>query len=183
VIIAEEARERLELEEVVFIPTGQPWMKADKHVTPAHHRLNMVRLATASNPYFRVSFMEVEREGPSYTVDTLEALRCEFGEVVELYFILGVDSLREFHRWKEPEKVLSLASLVVASRSGFDGGVISSFGERFSGVAESMVVLEGVQVEISARDLRCRAASGESLRYRLCDEVARYIVEHGLYAG
>ena len=117
-IVAEEVRSRLELEEVVFVPTGEPWMKAGTPLSSSHHRLNMVRLAVSSNPFFRVSSVEIDRPGPSYTLDTLEALLAEYGEGVEIFFILGVDALTEFHRWKEPERILELAKLAVVSRPG-----------------------------------------------------------------
>ncbi|MFQ5860658.1 MAG: nicotinate-nucleotide adenylyltransferase, partial [Dehalococcoidia bacterium] len=119
-LIAEEARVKLDLEEVVFVPTGEPWMKAGQPLSPGEHRLNMVRLATATNPFFRVSSVELDRPGPSYTVDTLEILRQEMGHEVEFCFLLGLDSLKSFHRWKEPARVLELCTLVAVARPGRD---------------------------------------------------------------
>ena len=102
-IIAEEARVSLQLEEVVFVPAGEPWMKAGQPLSPAHHRFNMVRLAVSSNPFFRVSPIEIDRPGPTYTVDTLRSLVDEYEPGVELFFILGADAFSGFRRWKDPQ--------------------------------------------------------------------------------
>jgi len=102
-IVAEEVRSRLELEEVVFVPTGEPWMKAGTPLSSSHHRLNMVRLAVSSNPFFRVSSVEIDRPGPSYTLDTLEALLAEYGEGVEIFFFPPGGSLGPRRsRWGPP---------------------------------------------------------------------------------
>ncbi|MCZ6535412.1 MAG: nicotinate-nucleotide adenylyltransferase [Chloroflexi bacterium] len=180
-IVAEEVRSRLELEEVVFVPTGEPWMKAGTPLSSSHHRLNMVRLAVSSNPFFRVSSVEIDRPGPSYTLDTLEALLAEYGEGVEIFFILGVDALTEFHRWKEPERILELAKLAVVGRPGFKGGDPSPKGNLVEGASDRIVKLDGTNIEISAGEIRRRVAEGRSIRYRVCDEVADYIMHHGLY--
>lgn len=180
-LIAEEARVRLGLEEVVFIPTGQPWMKAHTPVSPAHDRLTMVRLATASNPFFRVAAMEVDRPGPSYTVDTLAALRTEYGPEAVMFFILGVDSAHEFHRWKEPERILELATLAVVTRPGTEDFNAASLSKLYECAPQRVATMEGVAIDISGRELRRRVAKGESIRYWVCGEVAKYIYDHGLY--
>ena len=180
-IIAEEARVRLDLEEVVFIPTGEPWMKVGTPVSSGHHRLNMARLAIASNPFFRVSSMEVDRPGPSYTVDTLEALGAEYGEEVRFYFILGIDSIREFHRWKEPGRILELANLVTVTRPGYNEFDVASLDALAEGAEQRVEFLDGIAINIGGRELRHSVAEGKSILYRVCDQVARYISEHGLY--
>ena len=180
-VIAEEARVRLGLEEVVFIPTGQPWMKEHTPVSSVHHRLTMVRLATAPNPFFRVAAMEIDRPGPSYTVDTLEILRTEYGQEAEMFFILGVDSVQEFHRWKEPERILELATLAVVTRPGSKEFDAASLSKLYECASQRVVTMDGVAIDISGRELRRRVAEGESIRYRVCDEVAKYIYDHGLY--
>ena len=117
-LIAEEARERLGLGQVLFIPTGQPYLRPGSPVASAAHRLAMTRLGAADNPAFDVSAMEVERPGPTYTLDTLEALARERGEGVELFFVLGVDSARTLPRWHEPAQVLARCTPVVVLRPG-----------------------------------------------------------------
>ena len=177
-IIAEEARVSLGLDEVVFIPAGQPWMKAGRSLTPPRHRLNMVRLATASNPFFRVSSIEIDRSGPTYTVDTIRELGRESVGGHDLYFILGIDSLRGFHRWKEPEAILELCTLVTAPRPGYQD---NDFAPPVNIPPEKLVSLEGPGVEISSTEIRRRVALGLSVRYWVPEEVERYIHQHGLY--
>jgi len=105
-ILAEEARSWLNLAEVLFVPAGQPWLKVDRPISPAEHRLQMLRLALADKPHFKLSTMEIERAGPSYTVDTIAALREQLGSEDELFFILGWDNLAELPQWWEPSHVL-----------------------------------------------------------------------------
>ena len=181
-IVAEEARVQLDLGEVIIIPTGTPWMKAGRSVTSGEHRLNMARLATSSNPFFKVSSMEVDRNGPSYTIDTLEALRKEYGDSVKLFFILGMDSIREFHRWKDPEKILNLANLVIVTRSGHNGFEIGSLNGISQGAGGRVVVIDGIAIDISGSALRKRLIEGQSIRYRVSDAVAEYIRKNGLYS-
>ncbi len=181
-LVAEEARLRLALEEVIFIPTGHPWMKAGQSLSPPHHRLNMVRLAIASNPFFRASSMEIDRQGPTYTVDTLEELRQEASGDADLYFILGIDSLKDFHRWKEPGKILEHCTLVAAPRPGCQGIDLTFLDHILpSSSREAVVVLEGPMVDISGTEIRRRVARGMSVRYQVPEEVVRYIYRYGLY--
>src|SRR5205807_2076384 len=106
-LTAEEALQQFELDEVLFLPTGQPWMKSDRVVSPPEDRYLMVVIATASNPRFSVSRLEIERDGPTYTVDTLRELRAERGDV-QLYFITGADAMLEIFQWKSPDDALEL---------------------------------------------------------------------------
>ena len=105
-LIAETARVALELESVLFLPAGEPWLKSGQPITPAAHRLRMVELAVADNPHFRVSDREIRRSGATYTVDTLRELRDAYPADAEWYFIVGSDVLDQFHRWKEPGCIL-----------------------------------------------------------------------------
>ena len=180
-LIADEARVSLDLEEVLFIPVGNPWMKADMVLSPPHHRLNMVRLAIASNPFFRTSSMEIDRAGPTYTVDTLEELRHETGGEADLFFILGIDSLRELHSWKEPARVLELCTLVAASRPGREELDLEFLDEIAPGASGNVNVLKGPKVEISGTEIRRRARMGLSVRYQVPEDVERYIRRYGLY--
>ena len=187
-LLAEEGREILALDKVLFVPAGQPWLKAGQPLTAAVHRLRMVELATADNPHFEVLRWEVERPGPSYTVDTLERLRAEGGAAVELHFILGLDALAEFPRWKDPERILQLANLAVVPRPGYaaegDGdNIVDGIKSRYPAYADRITILAVASVAISATDLRRRVAIGQSIRYRTPAAVGKYIGEQGLYKG
>lgn len=180
-IIAEEARRCLQLEEVVFIPTGQPWMKAGSPVAPPHHRLNMVRLAIASNPFFRASSIELDRPGPSYTVDTLEQLMEEGRGQDDFYGIVGIDLLKEFHLWKQPARILELCTLVVAPRPGFLGRDLGNLESMSPEASQRVVFLDGPLIGISGTGIRRRVAEGRSVRYHVPEEVEGYIERYGLY--
>jgi len=179
--IAEEARLSLELEEVIFIPTGQPWMKSEIAVASGHHRLNMVRLAIASNPFFRASGIEVDRAGPSYTVDTLEEMKGQDHRDDDLYFILGVDLLEDLHRWKSPARILELCTLVVAPRAGYDDREASQVDSLSPGASSNVVFLDGPALGVSATEIRRRAAMRRSIRYMVPEAVEEYVARYGLY--
>lgn len=179
-IAAERATELLALDEMLFVPAGQPWFKSGEPVTDAEHRLNMVRLAVESNPRFSVSDVEVVRPGPSYTIDTLEELRAHAGEGKKLFLVLGLDALAEMHRWRSPARVFELATVVGVARPGakFDPETLSGI---FPSAAERVIMLDVPMVDVGATELRRRAEQGSSLRYLVPDSVERYIREHGLY--
>jgi len=179
--IAEEARLSLELEEVIFIPTGQPWMKSEIAVASGHHRLNMVRLAIASNPFFRASGIEVDRAGPSYTVDTLEEMKGQDHRDDDLYFILGVDLVEDLHRWKSPARILELCTLVVAPRAGYDDREASQVDSLSPGASSNVVFLDGPALGVSATEIRRRAAMRCSIRYMVPEAVEEYVARYGLY--
>jgi len=180
-LIAEEARVRLSLEKVLFVPAGRPWMKVGRPVSPGFHRLEMVRLAVADNPYFEASALEVERPGPTYTVDTLLQLRDLYGEGADLYFILGVDSLQDFHRWKAPDRVLELCTLVTVARPGYREVNLSHLDAILPGASQRIIVLHGPLIGISGTEIRRRVAWGLSIRYWVPRPVEEYIYRHGLY--
>jgi nicotinate-nucleotide adenylyltransferase len=177
-ILGEVARQELALGRVIFVPAGQPWRKGGRKIAPGADRLQMLRLATAGNPAFEVSILEIERPGPSYTEVTLEALHGE-NPGAELFFILGGDALTDFPRWHDPQHIAELATLAVAER----GDAV------LAGVAE--VVLPGVhvrlcqlrmpRVDINATAIRENVRDGRSIRYLVPDAVAAYIAERGLY--
>jgi nicotinate-nucleotide adenylyltransferase len=180
-ILAEEARTRLQLDRVLFVPAGDPWRKAGQEITPAEHRVGMVRLLLASDPYFEVSTLEVERRGPSYTVDTLEALHREHGPGLELYFILGEDALHDLPNWKEPARIVSLAWLAVAPRVAERGWPRAALEAAVPGLSERVVPLPMPTIDISSTALRERARAGLGLRYLVPLAVEEYIRRHGLY--
>ena len=182
-LIAETARVALDLESVIFLPAGEPWLKSGQRITPATYRLEMVRLAVADNLDFCVSDCEIRRTGATYTVDTLRELRRGFPPDMELYFIVGSDVLDQFHRWKEPEAILELCRLAVIERPGGPVEGIAALRENFSDALDSgaVVAVAGPRVDFSASELRRVLAAGLSTRYQIPDAVAEYIAEHGLY--
>ena len=180
-LISEEAMGRLSLEEIIFVPTGNPWMKEGRPLSPAYHRVNMVRLAISANPFFRCSQVEVDREGYTYTVDTLVQMRNELDAGDEIYFILGSDSLKELGRWKEPARVLELCTPVAVPRPGHGDLDLAFLDDISPSASGKVVVLEGPEVEISGTDIRRRAREGVSVRYHVPDQVHDYIHRYGLY--
>ena len=183
-IIAEEALSRLALDQVLFIPAGQPWLKADQALSTAEHRLKMVQLAIASNPRLGVSRIEVDRSGPTYTVDTLERLREDLGEDVQLYFILGLDALEQFHRWEQPERIIELCQLAIASRPGFQNSrILDEQLGRFPKLGRKVNFVAAPMMDISGSSIRQRAGEGRSIKYRVPEAVERYIDQQGLYSS
>jgi nicotinate-nucleotide adenylyltransferase len=175
-ILAEAAREQLQLDKVMFIPAGDPWRKSDRIVTSAHHRLAMTLLAVQGNPAFEVEDYEVVREGPSYTVETLEILHDHLGADADLYLILGEDALADVPHWHEPERLVELSTLAVANRRGVSMPKLPFDRAR-------VVPIEMPGIDVSSTELRQRAFKGLSLRYQVPDPVLRYVEANGLYKG
>lgn len=178
-VVAEEARARFELERVIFVPNRQPPHKKDYQVTDAEHRYAMCLLATASNPFFEVSREELERPGPSYTVDTLRAFRARLGADAELYFITGADAVLEIMTWREPEAILAEAHVVAVHRPGFDLSRLAAVVGAERAARIRTMPMPGL--EISSTDLRRRVAEGKSIRHLTADAVVDYIYKMGLY--
>ena len=177
-VTAEEARAQFSLDEVLFVPTGRPWMKAHDNVSPAEHRYLMTVIATASNPRFNVSRIEVDREGPTYAVDTLRQLQDEQGAGTELFFITGADAMLEILQWKEPEELFDLARFIAATRPGYDLNTFS----RGSPAHEARVsVMPIPALAISSTDIRARVAEGRPIQYLVPEGVEYYIEKVGLY--
>jgi len=180
-IIAEEARTRLALDRVIFIPAGEPWMKPGHIVSAAGQRAEMVKLAISSNPAFSLSLSEIERPGPTYTVDTLEQLLGELGYDTQLFLLLGWDSVAELPAWKAPYRVSKMATVVAFPRPGFTKPEIAALEKVMPGIAERMVSLDEPYLEISSTGIRKRIADGGSVRYLVPDAVGQYISEYRLY--
>ena len=188
---AEELRESVELDRVLLVPASEPALK-HSGIAPAAHRLEMVRRAAASNPALEVDDLELRRAGPSYTVDTLRALR-ERNPRAELWFLVGADTLPELASWREPTRLFELANFAVATRPGYAAGLrellpralAASFRDTESGLVHAsgneLRAVPFTPLEISASDIRRRAARGESIRYLVPDEVREYIAKHHLY--
>jgi len=178
-VTAEEALYAFALREVVFVPAGQPWQKERSDVADAEHRYLMTVIATASNPHFRVSRTEIDRPGPTFTIETLRRLRAEIGDV-ELYFITGADAILQILTWKDPEDVLGEARFIAATRPGYDLDRLEK--ELPDGFGDRVNVLEIPALAISSTDVRRRVRDGRPVRYLLPEGVARYIEKNGLYA-
>jgi nicotinate-nucleotide adenylyltransferase len=177
-VTAEAALWAFSLDQVVFVPTGQPWMKADQSVSPAEHRYLMTVIATSSNPRFWVSRVDIERAGPTYTVDTLQELRRTVEEDIELFFITGADAMLEILHWKDPEEVLSMAHFIAATRPGYD---IARFEAEAPSSHPNISVLDVPALAISSTDVRRRVHDGEPIRYLVPEGVETYIRKFRLY--
>lgn len=179
--IADAAWDALTLERVILIPAGRPWLKADRSVTDAAHRLAMARLAVGGRRRFEVSSIETDRPGPTYTVDTLAELRRELGDDATLHLILGMDSVRELRRWRQPERLFDLCHIAAVSRPGARDVSPDEFAREFPASVGRLSVVRGPMLDISATDIRRRTAEGASIAELVPPAVERYIVENGLY--
>ena len=177
-LAAEEARVRLGLDEVLFVPAGRPWMKEGEEVSAAHHRMNMAALAVASNPCFSVSSMEVDREGLTYTVDTLEDLNRE-DPSRSLFLIVGADSVAQMDRWKEPERIRELCTIVAVPRPGYDAPNTASEPDE----SDRVIHLEASLTAISATEVRERVSKGLTVGDWVPEAVEAYIYRCGLYGS
>lgn len=178
-VIAEEARARFGLDKVLFVPAGQPPHKADYTVSDPEHRYAMALLGTSTNPAFQVSRIEIERAGPSYSVDTVRQLREMHAPDVEIHLIIGADEALDIPNWHEAESLLNMVRLIVAPRPGSDLAELKSrLPSRFY---TAMQFLPMLPIDISGTELRARIASGKSVRYLVPDSVEVYIRKHGLY--
>jgi nicotinate-nucleotide adenylyltransferase len=172
-VAASEVQALFELDEVVFVPTGQPWQKAGRTVAPAEHRYLMTVVATASNPRFTVSRVDIDRHGPTYTIDTLREMRRARPEA-ELYFITGADALAQILTWKDVDELWDLAHFVGVTRPGH---VLTDKGLP----TEKISLQEVPAMAISSTDCRQRVRQGEPVWYLVPDGVVQYIAKHKLY--
>jgi nicotinate-nucleotide adenylyltransferase len=182
-MVAEEAKVSLNLSEIILVPAGQPLLKPVLTMTPAEHRLQMLRLAMADKPYFKVSTMEIERPGPSYTVDTLAELRSQYGAKDEIFFILGWGSLAQLPQWREPLRIITLCYLVAVPRPGYPHPNLEALEASIPGISQRVVFLEKPSIDISASDIRERAAQGLSINHLVPGPVVDYIKKHKLYSA
>ena len=183
-VIAEEVRTVLHLAEMVFVPAGHPPHKPGRIVTEAQHRLAMLELAIASNPHFTISLVDLERPGPSYTVETLQVLRQQWGAQTAIYFVIGGDSLEDLLAWYDPAGILKqLTALVAVQRPGYEeaAGYRDTLEARLPGIKQRLIMVQAPQLDISATDLRRRVAEGRPIKYQTPEAVERYIIEYGLY--
>ncbi|GAA2653401.1 putative nicotinate-nucleotide adenylyltransferase [Paractinoplanes durhamensis] len=173
-VAASEVAARFDLDEVVFVPTGQPYEKGK--VSPAEDRYLMTVIATASNPRFYVSRADVDRDGPTYTVDTLRDMRAIYGPDAQLYFITGADALNRILGWKDALEMLTMAHFVGVTRPGFE---LSD--DHLPD--DSVTLVEVPAMAISSSACRARVAAGDPVWYLVPDGVVQYINKRGLYRG
>ena len=173
-VAASEVAQSFDLDEVVFVPTGQPWMKSE--VSPSEHRYLMTVIATASNPRFWVSRVDIDRDGPTYTIDTLRDLRKELPDA-DLFFITGADALSDIFTWRDADDLFELAHFVGCTRPGFtmDDSTLSGMPE------DKVTIIEIPALAISSTDCRKRRMRGEPVWYLVPDGVVQYITKYALY--
>ena len=179
--VAEEARAWLDLAEIIFVPAGQPWLKANSPISTAEHRIQMVRLAIADKPYFKLSTVEIDRAGPSYSVDTVAELQGQLGAGDELFFILGWDSLAELPLWREPSRLIQMCRLVAVPRPGYSAPDLKKLEADILGLSQRVILMDKPEIDISATDIRNRVAHGLSISHLVPEPVERYIKQHRLY--
>ncbi len=170
-VAASEVATEFALDEVIFVPTGEPWHKSN--VSPGEHRYLMTVIATASNPRFTVSRVDIDRDGPTYTVDTLRDLHAQYPDD-DLFFISGADAVAQIVQWKDKDKLWELAHFIGVSRPGHELSLSGLSGEHVS-------LLEVPALAISSTDCRSRVARGHPVWYLVPDGVVQYIAKHGLY--
>jgi len=180
-IVAEEARNRLNLDGVLFVPAGEPWLKAGRPISDAEHRVQMVRLAIANKSYFKLSTMEVERPGPSYTVDTIAELRAQLDREDELFFVLGWGNLVELPQWHEPARLIEMCYLVAVPRPDSPHPDLEPLEPLIPGLSRKVIFLDMPEIDISASAIRNRVAQGLPIHHLVPEPVDKYIKEHGLY--
>ena len=173
-VAASEVADFLDLDEVIFVPTGQPWQKDGRVVSEAEDRYLMTVIATASNPRFSVSRVDIDRPGPTYTIDTLNELITVRGADAELFFITGADALEQLMSWRDAEELFKLAHFVGCTRPG----------HRLSGAGlpdEQVSLIEIPALTISSTACRARIRAGEPIWYLVPDGIVQYIAKRGLY--
>lgn len=177
-VAGSEVADLFELDRVIFVPTGQPWQKSDRVVSSTEDRYLMTIVATAPNPRFRVSRVDIDRSGPTYTVDTLQDIKAQFPDA-QLYFITGADALAQIMTWRDWESMLDLAEFVGVTRPGY------KLEESFlpPQAQERVHLVEVPALAISSTDCRRRAASGRPVWYLVPDGVVQYIAKSHLYEG
>ena len=175
-VSSSEVQAWFDLDEVVFVPTGAPWQKSGREVSPAEHRYLMTVIATAANPRFRVSRVDIDRNGPTYTIDTLRDLAAEMPDA-DLYFITGADALGNIFTWRDVGELFELARFVGCTRPGYDmdpAMVADIPSDRVS-------IVEIPALAISSTDCRERTERGEPIWYLVPDGVVQYVAKHRLY--
>ncbi|HOY63636.1 MAG: Nicotinate-nucleotide adenylyltransferase [bacterium ADurb.Bin236] len=179
-LAAEQARCKFKLDRVIFVPTGDPPHKDSDAVAPSEHRYLMTVLATSTNPYFRVSRVEIDRKGPSYSIDTINHFLEKYTTLnPSIYFISGLDAVMEIMTWSRAPEILEKCVVIAATRPGYDTErARECLGER---VFRKIKILKASALAISSTDIRERTAAGQPIKYLLPESVEQYILNHGIY--
>ena len=181
IAVAEEVKDRVNLDEVLFVPAGQPWLKVDVPILPAEHRVQMVRLAIAGKPYFKLNAMEIERAGPSYTVDTIAELRAKLGTEAKLFFILGWDNLAQLPQWRDVSRLITMCHLVAVPRPGYPLPDLKFLEAAIPGLSRNLIVMDKQEIDVGATEIRDRVTQGLSISHLVPKPVEGYIRQHRLY--
>jgi nicotinate-nucleotide adenylyltransferase len=179
--IAAFVREKLSLERILFVPAGRPWQKNDRQIAPVMHRVEMLRLAIKGKPGFELSMVEMERQGLTYTVDTIAVLQRTMGKDALLYFILGQDNLSNLPLWKDPQRLVKMCRLVAIPRPGSTSPDLESLEIKIPGLKNSVIILEEPHIDIGSTDIRRRVAEGLAIKDLVPPSVEAYIKAHRLY--
>ncbi len=181
-ILAEEARDQLDLSVVYFVPAGDPPHKRDRRLAPVAHRVRMAELAVAGNAQFQVSRVDADRPGPHYTIDMVSLFRQQMPPGGELYFLMGYDSLAELPTWHKPQDLVAACHLVALTRYNvpLDWEHLEA---KLPGIRGRVTLLDMPELEIASHHIQARVRAGRSIRYLVPDAVCAYIREHGLYGA
>lgn len=181
-VIAEEVRHKFNLDKVIFVPSGEPPHKDVKKIADAKHRYLMTLIATMTNSKFRVSSIEIDRKGKTYTIDTLKTLKGKYKEAVEFYFITGADAIVALDSWKQPKELLELCKFIAVSRPGFNSNdmdkKIKELENKYDKTIHTVIV---PALEISSTDIRDRIKRNMSVKYQIPEAVEHYIIKNNLY--
>jgi len=179
-ILAEEARDLLDLSIIYFVPAGDPPHKRDRRLAPVDERVRMIELAIAGNACFQVSRVDADRPGPHYTIDMVELIKGQLPVGSELYFLMGFDSLRDLPGWHEPARLVAACHLVALTRHDIELDW-DKLEAALPGIRERVTILDMPELEIASNQIQARVRAGRSIRYLVPDEVRGYIAREGLY--
>lgn len=181
-IISQEALIKLNLDKVIFIPAGRPLFKG-RRVTSAALRWEMLNLAISANPEFVSSREEIDRTGPSYTLDTVKALKKEYGQSAEIYLIMGMDAFLDMERWKNPEEIIRLCRIAVERRPGYAKSRVTDLEKALPSLKSRYTFLDAPLIDVSSTCIRRRVKEGASIKYLVPEAVENFIKEKRLYKG
>ncbi|MBR4085256.1 MAG: nicotinate-nucleotide adenylyltransferase [Lachnospiraceae bacterium] len=179
--MAEHARTEMNLDMIMFIPTGVPYMKNNREILPSHIRMEMLEMSITSNPFFVTSDMEIKREGNTYTYETLEELKRLYPEA-ELFFLVGADCLFTIHKWYQPQRIFNKCTLLAANRNDFPQNELNLQKQHLEKQFHAKVELLNIpQMDISSTKVRENIKEGKSIRYLVTDSVHDYILQNNYY--
>lgn len=179
--VAEIVSERLKPAEIIFVPAAMPWLKSGRTISHSADRLEMVRLGILGNPNYRLSTLEIERPGPSFTVDTLREVRARILPHDDLYLIIGWDNLLDLGRWREPSKIIELSKIVAVPRIGYPVPDRAVLEKILPGLSQRVILLDKPEIDISASIIRERVSRRLPINHMVPPQVAEYIRQNGLY--